>query len=91
MSDNVHEITPANLKSIPAMLRYWAKMFEQGEEPMPRALLLITVSEEDGAPPEVMSAGEELSHLEEIGAFYAVAQQAARMTLEPVNDPAAHD
>lgn len=91
MSDNVREITPANLKSVPAMLRYWAKMFESGEEPMPRALLLIAVADDDGTPPQVFSAGEELSHLEEIGAFYSVAQQAGRMVLEPISDPAAHD
>lgn len=86
---NVHEIAPANLKSIPAMLRYWARMFESGEEPMPRAAFLLIVPEADCEPPTVFSAGEELSHLEEIGAFYAVAQQSARMVLEPVDDPPA--
>lgn len=87
MSSNVREITPANIKSVPAMLRYWGSMFERGEEPMPRALLIIAVADEDGAPPQVFAAGEELTHLEEIGAFYCVAQQAARMTLEPVDEP----
>lgn len=83
--NNVHEIAPANLKSIPAMLRHWASLLESGREPMPRTAVLLCIPQGDD-PPTIAFFGEEMSRTEEVGALYTVAQMHAHVELEPVND-----
>lgn len=68
MIDNVRTITPSNVANIPAMLRYWAKLIESGEEPAPRTAYLVLVDDGD-AVPSLCQFGKPLNRLEEIGTF----------------------
>ena len=70
MTGTVHELNRPNERHIPSMLRYWAAEIEAGRLAMPTSALLVLL-EGTEQPPEVVVMGEDLSHLEQIGALQA--------------------
>ncbi|MDQ7996078.1 MAG: hypothetical protein AAGC76_09515 [Luteibacter sp.] len=63
----VRQLRP--LSNIPHMLREWADMFERGDEPMPKAVILVTVQPDDTYPPQVFGAGDDNNRIETMGAL----------------------
>lgn len=65
MSDSKSEFDPRN---IPAMLRFYADMFERGEQLMPSTVMLVMAYDEDSVP-RLYQCGDDSKRLRDIGAL----------------------
>ena len=82
MSSNIKALGARNnLKNVPHMLRNLADGIERHEEPMPLAMLVVSIYSLD-AIPEVYCFGDELGRVVEIGALHSAAGFLGQMGVE---------
>jgi hypothetical protein len=77
--NNVKQLRP--LLSIPHMLRFWADMFDNGDEEMPKSILLVCVPTDASSVPALFGAGQDMNRCEEIGALFTATRIASETEL----------